>query len=153
MPVPTQQNLLRVIRDHQQRVDTVPSRLQHNAHLVLDAPNNTTLGATAFKSATVQEVNALAQKLILRSAAGQRATEQQVHGPPPIQTIINNRILATNNLVSLNGGLAGLAPPGTTAANDQLYVTTSTNAINAAATAPDNGVLILRLGAFNGQQH
>jgi len=114
----------------------------------LTPPNNT--ATTQFAAAVTQEVNVLAQNVIQVILPVTGSTNRQPHGQPPIQNLVNRRILAINTS-SLQGALASAQPPsGSTKANDQLYVVTAQNAISAANAAVDNGVRILRLGAFNG---
>jgi hypothetical protein len=119
-------------------------------NVYLTPPQNTAAGHTAFDNATVQEVNALAQNLIRGLLPVNGSTQRPLHGQPPIQTLINNRILASTP-TSLNGGLKSASPPpGTTADGAQLYVATANGAITAAEGAVENSIGILRLGAFSG---
>lgn len=122
-------------------------------NLYLTPPNNTLAGKMAFDNATVQEVYFLAENLIQQLLPVNGSTQRQKHEQPPIQTIVNNRILAKSP-TSLTGGL-GLAspPPGTTVAGDALYVTAAKSAIDAAEATVQNGVRILRLGSFSGSHH
>lgn len=116
----------------------------------LTSPNNTAAGQTQFAAAVTQEVNVLAQNVIHAILPVSGSTSRQAHGQPPIQNLINRRILS-NSSGSLQGALTTAQPPfATTLANDQLYVLTAQNAISAASASVSNGVRILRLGAFNG---
>ena len=98
----------------------------------LTSPNNTAAGQTQFAAAVTQEVNVLAQNVIHAILPVSGSTSRQAHGQPPIQNLINRRILS-NSSGSLQGALTTAQPPfATTLANDQLYVLTAQNAISAA---------------------
>jgi hypothetical protein len=112
---------------------------------------NTTTGLAAFNSSTTQQVNALAQNLIHDLLPVNGSTQRQLHGQPPIQVLINNRILGSGKL-SLIGGLSDAAPiVGATPSTNQLNVVAAQSAINAAETSVLNGLGILQSGAFSGK--